>query len=98
MSDYITQKQLDAALAKQTSKIADIMQGFMIQVDQRFNKVEQDIADLKKSHDRLLNTIDGFIDRIDKYETELAARDAKIDRLERWIQEIAKKTNVPMPH
>lgn len=98
MSDHVTQKQLDKALAKQTTEIIDVLQTFMEQVDKRFNKVEQDIADLKKSHDRLLNTIDGFIDRIDKYETELAARDAKIDRLERWIKEIAKKTDVPMPN
>lgn len=98
MSDYVTQKQLDAALAKQTSEIVDVLHTFMDQVDQRFNKIEQDISDLKTSHDRLLNTIDGFIGRIDKYETELAARDAKIDRLERWIIEISKKTKVPMPN
>jgi hypothetical protein len=44
----------------------------------------------------LLNTIDGFIGRIDTYETELAAKDHKIERLERWIQEIASKSNIQL--
>lgn len=97
MSDYVTQKQLDAALAKQTTQIADIMQGFMTQVSNEFTKVNKRLDELDEKYDRLVNTIDGFIGRIDKYETELAARDAKIDRLERWIIEISKKTKVPMP-
>ena len=98
MSDYVTKKQLDAALAKQTSEIAEIMQGFMTQVGNEFTKVNKRLDELDKKYDYLINTIDSFIDRIDKYETELAARDAKIDRLERWIKEIAKKTDVPMPN
>ena len=56
-----------------------------------------DKSDIVTSYDRLLNTVDLYIGQIDKYETELAARDAKIDRLERWIIEISKKTEVPMP-
>lgn len=38
-----------------------------------------------------------IIGRIDKYETELVAKDAKIDRLERSIEQIARKTGTPMP-
>jgi hypothetical protein len=40
--------------------------------------------------------IDGFVGRIDNYEIELAARDHKIERLERWIQQLAEKSKVEL--
>lgn len=89
MSKYATREDIDEVL--------DVLRDFMQQVDQRFVSIELDISEIKKSHHRLIDTVDGFVGRIDKYETELAARDAKIERLERWIEQIAKKTNVPMP-
>lgn len=98
MSDYATKKQLDDAMAKQTSEIVDVLHTFMTQVSNEFTKVNKRLDELDEKYDRLLNTIDGFIGRIDKYESELATRDAKIDRLERWIIEISKKTKVPMPN
>jgi len=72
-------------------------------VDKRFDSIETrldrlgtEFIDLKESQNRLMNTIDGFISRIDKYETELAARDHEIERLKRWIKEIADKTGVEL--
>lgn len=49
----------------------------LLQMSDRLEAVEHDIADLKSSHDRLLNTIDTFIGRIDRCETERAARDSQ---------------------
>jgi archaellum component FlaC len=66
------------------------------QQDSRFDRIEERLDRLEASHDRLMNTIDGFVKRIDDYETELAARDHKIDRLERWIEQIAHKTGVTL--
>lgn len=81
MSDYVTQKQLektlDKALARQTVEIMRVMQTFMHQVDERFNKVEKDIVDIKASIDRLTNTIDGVLKRLDDMETDNAAWDAQ---------------------
>lgn len=66
------------------------------QQDPRFDRIEERLDKLEASHNRLLNTIDGFVKRIDDYETEMAARDHKIDRLERWIEQIASKTGVKL--
>jgi hypothetical protein len=63
MSNYATKDELNAALQKQTEEIVGLIQAFMHQVDDRFNKLENDIAELKDSHNRLLNTIYGFISR-----------------------------------
>lgn len=69
------------ATRKDINEVITIIRDFIEQVDTRFNKIEEGITELKDSHNRLLNTIDGFIGRIDKYETELAARDSQFERL-----------------
>ncbi len=58
-------KTLDKKIDKRFDDLTDIMQTFMYQVDERFNKVEKDISDIKLGIDRLTNTIDGFLKRLD---------------------------------
>ena len=65
-------------------------------VEQRLSVLEQEVGALKASHDRLLNTIDGFIGRIDKYETELAARDHQFEKLLAWARKVSAKTGIPL--
>lgn len=110
MSNVVTEEKLHEAMKAQTKEIAGIFQGFMGQVDERFNKIEaeisglndeitglkDEISELRQSHDRLLNTIDGFIARIDKYETELAARDRQFERLLEWARKVSEKTGIPL--
>lgn len=100
MSDYVTNddlnKALDKALKKQTEEISEVLQVFMHQVDERFNKVEKDISDIKVSLDKLTNTIDGFLKRLDEVETEQAARDAQFERLLEWAREVSEKTGIPL--
>lgn len=96
MSDYVTTTVLKKELSAQTDELTDLVKSFMVQVDERFNIVEARLDDLDAKFDRLLNTVDSFVGRLDKYETELAARDHKIERLEKWIEQIAKKTNTKL--
>lgn len=56
----------------------------------------QDNIDLKRSHDRLLNTVDGFISRIDRYETEMTARDRQFQKLLEWAHRVSEKTGIPL--
>lgn len=68
-------------------------------MEKRFDIIEAKL-DTKASQlsvDNFTNTMDTFIKRIDHLESEMAARDHKIDRLERWIEEIAKQTGVKLP-
>ena len=96
MSKYITPEDLNTALGKQTEEIIDVLQTYMHRVDDRFNKIEKDISDIKSSIDRLTNTIDGFVKRLDEVETEQTARDAQFERLLEWAREVSKKTGVPL--
>lgn len=100
MSNYVTNEELDAtlntALQKQTEEIIGLIQTFMHQVDERFNRLEARQNELDKKFDRLLNTIDGFVSRIDKYETELAARDNQMEKLLAWARKVSEKTGIPL--
>jgi len=99
MAEYATkhevQEIVDKAIDRAVADLSDVIANFAQQVDGRFNKVEQDIADLKESHHRLLNTIDGFVARIDHYEIEQAARDNQFNRLLAWARKVSEKTGMP---
>ena len=86
----------DVATRKDIDEVIGIVRDFMQQVDARFNKVEREIIDLKESHSRLINTIDGFLKRIDNYEVELAARDRQLERLLAWARKVSEKTGIPL--
>lgn len=99
MSDVATKEDLATLQSEMRSSFDELtgMIGQLMQdVDERFNKVEQEIIELRKSHNRLLNTIDGFIARIDKYETELAARDNQFEKLLVWAKKVSDKTGIPL--
>ena len=100
MTDYINKEELkkvlESSLSKQTDELVNLIHVFMDQVDTRFKAVESEIVELKQSHNKLLNSIDGFISRIDKYETELAARDNQFEKLLAWARKVSEKTGIPL--
>jgi hypothetical protein len=44
-----------------------------------------------------MNTIDGFVKRLEDYEVESRARDAQYERLVKWAKEVSKKTGIALP-
>ncbi len=103
MAEYATKDdlkvlgdELSVKIDKAVEDLSEIISTFAQQVDERFNRVESDIHELKESHNRLLNTIDGFLSRIDKYETEMAARDHQLEKLLSWARKVSEKTGIPL--
>lgn len=96
MNEYVTKPELNAALREQTDEIVGVIQSFVQQMDDRFNSAEKNVGDLSKSHNHLVDSIDGFIGRIDKYETELAARDNQFEKLLAWARKVSQKTGIPL--
>ena len=100
MTDYVNKEELkevlESSLSKQTDELVNLIHVFMDQVDTRFKAVESDIIDLKQSHNKLLNSIDGFISWINKYETELASRDNQFEKLLEWARKVSEKTGIPL--
>ena len=81
---------------KRFDELMAVMSRFADDTQARFAEIERRLDEHDAKFDRLLNTIDSFIARIDTYETELAARDHKIARLERYIEVLAEKTGVDL--
>jgi chromosome segregation ATPase len=77
-------------------KMDDRFDKFSFSVNARFDKIESEIVDLNKSHDRLLNTIDHYLSRLDRYETEQTARDSQFNRLLKWAKKVSKQTGIPL--
>lgn len=100
MAEYATkqdvQEIVDRAVDKAVTDLSEIIANFAQQVDMRFNEVEKELSELKDSHQRLLNTIDSFVGRIDRYESEQAARDSQFNRLLEWARKVSEKTGIPL--
>lgn len=58
-------------------------------IDQRFDEMGQDFNDLQAA-------VDAYAKRADAYFQEMTMLSAKVDRLERWIQQVAEKTGVQL--
>jgi len=100
MSESITKQDVEEivgrAVDKAVTDLSEIISTFAQQVDTRFNKVESELSELRESHHRLLNTIDGFVGRIDRYETEQLMRDNQFNRLLDWARKVSEKTGIPL--
>jgi predicted transcriptional regulator len=62
-------------------------------IDQRFGTVAT-----KKQMDAVYNLLDTNISEHQKQEQERAAMAAQLDRLERWVKEVADKTGVSLSY
>jgi nitrate/nitrite-specific signal transduction histidine kinase len=75
----------------QFTKLFKYMQNEFSVVNEKLDsKASQD------SLDRLVNTVDGFVKRIDDYEIEQISRDRQFDRLLDWARKVSEKTGIPL--
>jgi hypothetical protein len=76
----------------QFTKLFKYVESFRTEVNERLDKTST-----QESMDRLTNTIDTFVKRLDDNEIEQASRDAQFNRLVEWAREVSRKTGVPLP-
>jgi len=64
----------------------------------QFDLVNQklDLKSSQESLDRLTDTIDSFVKRLDDAEIEQVSRDAQFSRLLIWAREVSRKTGIPL--
>ena len=97
----------DAATRQDIDEVVGILKDFMTHVDDRMTAAEQRQANFEQrierrldglddKFNRLMTTIDGFISRSDKYETELTARDSQFEKLLAWARKVSEKTGIPL--
>jgi len=67
-------------------------------LEPRFTALDNRIDAFDRKLDRLMTTLDAFLKRLDDIEKDNIARDAQLNRLQRWIEEIARKTGVKLEY
>ncbi len=96
-NEYMTKKASGIpATRADIDELIAIMRDHMHFTSERFSDLENEIIDLKASLDRLTNTVDAIMARIDSHETEMAARDAQFKRLLSWAKKVSKQTGIPL--
>lgn len=84
------------ATRKDIDEVIDIIKTMMGQVSNQFTEIDGKLGTLDQKYDHLISTIDSFIGRIDKYETEIAARDSQFERLLAWAKKVSKQTGIAL--
>lgn len=64
--------------------------------DQQFIAINERLDQLDRKYDHLITTMDNFIARLDKQETEQAARDSQFEKLLTWARKVSEKTGIPL--
>ena len=87
MSDAVTKPELDDFVVK-----------IFKYLDQRFAEISQRFESQDEKIDRLAGAVDAYSKQVEIYYQESLVRDAQVDRLERWIEQVARKTGVKLEY
>lgn len=65
-----------------------------------FNKINSRLEETatKEELDRLTNAVDTYAKKVDEYTQEMLMLAHKVERLEKWINQIAAKTGVKLEY
>jgi flagellar biosynthesis chaperone FliJ len=75
----------------QFTKLFKYIEEFRSEVNTKLDKKAS-----QSSMEHLINTIDGFVKRIDDNEIEQASRDLQFERLLEWARKVSEKTGIPL--
>lgn len=67
-------------------------------LDEKFVDVKKDIGELKVGFNNLTNAVDAYAKKADAYFQEMVALAHKVDRHEKWLQEIAEKLGIKLKY
>lgn len=70
---------------------------YVQEIDTRTRRMEENMV-TKEDHNRLVNAVDAYAKQAEDYMQEMLALSHKVDRLERWINQIAAKTGVKLEY
>lgn len=96
MAEYATKDEVQAIVNKAVDDLSEIIGNLAQTMHHELATVKEENHRTRESIDRLTNTIDGFVGRIDRYESEQLARDTQFERLLDWARKVSEKTGIPL--
>ena len=76
---------------EQFTKLFKYIEDFRLEVNAKLENTAN-----RESMDKLVNTIDAFVKRLDDNETEQTFKDRQFDRLLEWARKDSAKTGIPL--
>lgn len=73
------------------SELVKYLDGKFTRIDQRFDEAKKDFVDLQSS-------VDAYAQKADAYFQEMVALSHKVDRHEKWLQQIAEKLGIKLEY
>ena len=67
-------------------------------LDPHFKSLENRMDAFDAKLDHLTSTLDAFLKRLDDIEKDNLARDHEIERIKRWVEQIAQKTGIKLEY
>lgn len=67
-------------------------------LDEKFTKVDGRFAIMEKRFDELQTAVDAYANRADTYFQEMVMLAHKVDKHEKWLQQIADKLGIKLEH
>ena len=87
MANYATKKDIQEIVDANTLKMFKYL-------DKRFGEIDGRLEETDAKIDRYASAVDAYAKQTETYMQEMLALAHKVDRLERWIMQIADKTGV----
>ncbi|MFH1462370.1 MAG: hypothetical protein ABIG08_01565 [bacterium] len=76
---------------KDFSELVEYLDGKFVRIDRRFDEMKKDFIELQTS-------VDTYAKKADAFFQEMVALAHKVDRLEKWIQQIAEKVGIKLEY
>jgi len=67
-------------------------------LDEKFGKVDERFESVDKKFDELLTSVDAYAQKADTYFQEMVMLAHKVDRHEKWFQQIAEKLGIKLEY
>ena len=89
---------------KDFSEIIEYLDKKFSKTDQKLIELNEDIKDVKEkmvtkeNFNDLQTSVDAYAKKADTYFQEMVMLTRKVDRLEKWIQEIAEKVGIKLEY
>lgn len=102
MSNFVTKLDLKVAIddvLDTVNQLGDRMGEEILRLDAKIDKLGIGLrAEMKNNHNEIMSLMDSFIKRTTTIEDENILRDAQLGRHERWLHEVAKKTDAKLTY
>ncbi|MDP3004223.1 MAG: hypothetical protein Q8N43_01825 [Candidatus Azambacteria bacterium] len=67
-------------------------------LDDKFTNVDKRLIELDNNFNKLTNAVDAYAQKADTYFQEMVMLTHKVDRHEKWLQEIAEKLGIKLKY